>query len=201
MTGAAASAIPKRRQTLLFSATMPANVQYLADSILTRAVEVRITPEAPSPGTVEHHVYLVERRDKVALLEYLLSVTGPADVRITSFSLTEVAVRTFLNLMEKKGIAGLKCIFDLSVRQHKAGLLFFASNITSEIALAKIHAKLILIGNKDWKIAVTSSANLQINDKVEAGIVAADAGIYSFFLSKFDNTFHSSLKITKDGFD
>ena len=65
-------AIPEKRQTLLFSATMPPNVQYLADSILTRAVEVRIVSESPGPGTVEHHVYLVERKDKGALLEHLL---------------------------------------------------------------------------------------------------------------------------------
>jgi len=67
------SAIPKDRQTLLFSATMPASVQHLADSVLTRAVEVRITPESPAAGTVEHYVYLVERKNKGALLEHLLS--------------------------------------------------------------------------------------------------------------------------------
>ena len=66
-------AIPKERQTLLFSATMSPNIQYLADSILMRAVEVRITPDLPTPGTVEHYVYLVERKDKKALLKHLLS--------------------------------------------------------------------------------------------------------------------------------
>ncbi len=66
-------AIPKERQTLLFSATMPSNVQYLADSVLTRPVEIRIAPESPASGMVEHYVYLVERKDKPALLEHLLS--------------------------------------------------------------------------------------------------------------------------------
>jgi len=66
-------AIPTKRQTLLFSATMPPKVQHLADSILTRAVEVRIPSKSPAPGTVEHYVYLVERSDKKALLRHLLS--------------------------------------------------------------------------------------------------------------------------------
>lgn len=134
------------------------------------------------------------------LLEYVLSETGPAEVMLTSFSITEVAVRTFLNLTEEKKITGLQCIFDFSVKQHKAGLLFFASNITANIALAKCHAKLILIHNEKWRVAVVSSANLQINDKIEAGIIATTQEIFNFYYPKFIRSFDNSLKITPDDF-
>lgn len=134
------------------------------------------------------------------LLEYILSETGPAEVMLTSFSITEVAIRTFLNLTSEGKITGLQCIFDLSVKQHKAGLLFFASNITLNIALAKCHAKLILIMNEKWRVAVVSSANMQINDKIEAGIVATTLEVFNFYYPKFVRSFDNSLKITHNDF-
>ena len=67
------SCVPARRQTLLFSATMPASVQALADSLLRDPVEVRVAPERPAAEGVEHRVYFVERMDKLALLQTLLA--------------------------------------------------------------------------------------------------------------------------------
>ena len=66
------ASVPKERQTMLFSATMPKSIQHLANSILNDAVEIRITPEAPAAETVEHAVYLVEPKHKQDLLHYLL---------------------------------------------------------------------------------------------------------------------------------
>ncbi len=66
------AAVPKDRQTLFFSATMPAKVQSLADKILCEPVEIRVTPETPAAETVDHTVYFVERPDKRALLQHLL---------------------------------------------------------------------------------------------------------------------------------
>jgi len=64
--------VPKQRQTMLFSATMPSSILNLARSILTEPIEVRITPEAPAAETVEHTVYFVERQHKQDLLHHLL---------------------------------------------------------------------------------------------------------------------------------
>ena len=64
--------IPSKRQTLLFSATMPSSIQALADSILTDPVDVRIAVQAPAAETVDQKLYLVEARDKLALLHHLL---------------------------------------------------------------------------------------------------------------------------------
>ena len=66
------AALPRARQTLFFSATMPAKVQSLANGILSDPVEIRVTPEMPAAETVDHAVYFVERPDKQALLQHLL---------------------------------------------------------------------------------------------------------------------------------
>jgi ATP-dependent RNA helicase RhlE len=66
-------AVPKKRQTLLFSATMPPPIANLAASILTSPVEVFVTPAATTVEEVEQRVHLVSGADKPALLAHLLS--------------------------------------------------------------------------------------------------------------------------------
>jgi len=66
------AAVPKQRQSLLFSATMPDSIQHLADSILTDAVDIRIAPDRPAAENVEQAVYFVDLKDKTVLLQHLL---------------------------------------------------------------------------------------------------------------------------------
>jgi ATP-dependent RNA helicase RhlE len=65
-------ALPKARQTLLFSATMPPDVEALAQTMLVEPVRVRVAPAVTTAETVEQSVVFVERGDKRALLERLL---------------------------------------------------------------------------------------------------------------------------------
>ena len=68
--------VPKDRQTLLFSATMPAPIRKLADSILHEAVPVQVAPRVSAPApTVEHWAYQVEKSSKTKLLTRLLDHT------------------------------------------------------------------------------------------------------------------------------
>jgi ATP-dependent RNA helicase RhlE len=66
------AAVPRKRQTLFFSATMPPEIQSLADNILSNPVRVAVTPVSSTVDTVQQSVYFVEKRDKPALLEHLL---------------------------------------------------------------------------------------------------------------------------------
>lgn len=134
------------------------------------------------------------------LLEFLLMKTGPANVRITSFSITEVAIRSFLNLMETGIILKLECLFDISVKRHKLGLLYFVNNVASSIALTKCHAKLILIENDKWRISVIGSANFQVNDKIEAGVISTSPGFLEFYRNRFTSWFLKGILISKDEF-
>jgi ATP-dependent RNA helicase RhlE len=80
-------ALPARRQTLLFSATMPAEIARLADSILTDPVKVAVTPVASTVEQVEQRVMFVERADKRPLLGQLLR--DPAVDRALIFTRTK----------------------------------------------------------------------------------------------------------------
>jgi len=64
----------KKRQNLLFSATMPEKVEKLTEEFLEFPVKVEITPQATTAQTVEQKLYLVPNlRTKIELLQYLLA--------------------------------------------------------------------------------------------------------------------------------
>ncbi len=64
--------VPPRRQTLLFSATVPTDIRKLASELLSNPVQVSVAPEAPAAETVAQSVYLVEKSHKQDLLQQLL---------------------------------------------------------------------------------------------------------------------------------
>jgi ATP-dependent RNA helicase RhlE len=67
--------VPRRRQTLLFSATMPAAIRELAGDILCQPVPVQVARLSSPAPSVAHWVHYVERADKPALLARLLAHT------------------------------------------------------------------------------------------------------------------------------
>jgi ATP-dependent RNA helicase RhlE len=65
--------IPEKRQTALFSATMPKNVKALADGLLNDPVRVEVTPAATTVEKIEQKVLFVPKDKKRALLSELLN--------------------------------------------------------------------------------------------------------------------------------
>jgi len=64
--------VPVKRQTLFFSATMPKEIQHLADSILTNPERVEVTPVSSTADTIQQELYYVQKSDKRDLLAHIL---------------------------------------------------------------------------------------------------------------------------------
>jgi len=64
--------LPARRQTLMFSATMPREIRALAETILQKPVQVKVAGKSPAADTVKQALYFVDPPSKPALLEHLL---------------------------------------------------------------------------------------------------------------------------------
>lgn len=65
--------LPQKKQTLFFSATMPAEIQKLANTILVNPSKVEVTPVSSTAETINQSVYFVEKHDKKSLLIHLLA--------------------------------------------------------------------------------------------------------------------------------
>jgi ATP-dependent RNA helicase RhlE len=64
--------LPKKRQTLFFSATLPHDIKNLARDILVEPVRVEVTPTATTVEKITQSIYMVDRHSKQPLLEKLL---------------------------------------------------------------------------------------------------------------------------------
>ncbi len=64
--------LPEKRQTLFFSATMPPEIQKLANVLLTKPAKVEVTPASSTVDAIKQGLYHVDKSNKPALLLHLL---------------------------------------------------------------------------------------------------------------------------------
>jgi ATP-dependent RNA helicase RhlE len=64
--------LPQKRQTLFFSATMPTEIQSLANAILSNPEKVEVTPVSSTAETINQSLFFVDKNNKKSLLAHLL---------------------------------------------------------------------------------------------------------------------------------
>jgi ATP-dependent RNA helicase RhlE len=64
--------LPAKRQTLFFSATMPPEIQKLADMLLSHPAKIEVTPPSSTVDKIEQSLYYTSKSEKQKLLLYLL---------------------------------------------------------------------------------------------------------------------------------
>ena len=93
--------LPKKRQSLFFSATMPNNIVELSKKILTNPKKVEVSPVSSTAETVKQYVYYTNKSDKNALLFHILK--DPKIDKVLLFSRTKHgADKTTRNLIKQK---------------------------------------------------------------------------------------------------
>ena len=97
------AAIPEKRQTLFFSATIPANIAQLAGSMVHDPVRVEVAPTATTVESVDQRLYFVAASDKRSLLEHLLK-TDEAITRALVFTRTKHGADRVARHLRRAGI-------------------------------------------------------------------------------------------------
>ena len=97
------SELPKDRQTLFFSATLPAEIAELASDMLKRPAKVEVTPAASVSGNISQKVLFVEQMNKRALLTDLLK--GENIPRALVFTRTKHRANRIMRQLSNSGIS------------------------------------------------------------------------------------------------
>ena len=111
--------LPKERQTLFFSATMPSDIVTLANSMLHDPVHVTVTPPASVVETISQSVMFAEKAEKKDLLISLLRERSEGSVLV--FSRTKHGADRIARILTKAGIEGRAIHGDKSQNQRRAG--------------------------------------------------------------------------------
>lgn len=96
------STLPKHRQTLLFSATMPPEIEILADAILKSPTKVQISAETVTIDLVNQSVYHLEKSNKVPLLFEILK--KPDYEKVLIFCKTKYGADIIVKALEAESI-------------------------------------------------------------------------------------------------
>ncbi|MBF0357543.1 MAG: DEAD/DEAH box helicase [Magnetococcales bacterium] len=94
--------LPKKRQTLLFSATMPENIEELASGLLTNPVKVEVTPQATTVDKIKQTILYVDKVNKRKLLHHLIEKNNIQ--RALVFTRTKHAANKVAEELDKNGV-------------------------------------------------------------------------------------------------
>ncbi len=138
-------AMPKDRQSLLFSATMPKDIQHLADEILDQPTRVEVTPQTVAVDRIEQHLYYVGQKEKQGLLISLLQ--DPALARVIVFTRTKHGANRVARVLEKAGIASDAIHGNKSQSARQQALKRFKSGDARVLVATDIAARGIDVDN------------------------------------------------------
>lgn len=133
------SYMPEKRQSLLFSATMPPKIRMLAKSLLRDPVEIHIAPEMPAADTIEQRLYFVEWAYKSKLLVHLLA--NEKITRVLIFTQTKRRADMVLQVLLSEGFSADVIHSDRLQRERKQVMDDFRSGKTPILVASDIAAR------------------------------------------------------------
>jgi len=131
--------LPQKRQTLFFSATMPSEIQKLADSILNNPVKVEVTPVSSTAETIKQSVYFVEKENKLNLLTHILENDISDSVLV--FSRTKHGADKIARKLQKDKISAEAIHGNKSQNARQNALTNFKSGKTRVLVATDIAAR------------------------------------------------------------
>ncbi|MFW5691643.1 MAG: DEAD/DEAH box helicase, partial [Chloroflexota bacterium] len=131
--------LPDVRQTLLFSATMPPDIQALTQSILIDPVEVAVAQESTPVEAIKQQVYFVEKSDKRKLLKHLIDNSNMH--RTLVFTRTKHGANNLSQQLNKARISAEAIHGDKSQRARETALANFKRGKTQVLVATDIAAR------------------------------------------------------------
>lgn len=131
--------LPKKRQSLFFSATMPSNIVTLSKTILNNPVKVEVTPASSTADTVKQYVYFTNRTDKTNLLLHIIKENEIDKVLV--FSRTKHGADRIARNLKKKNIAAASIHGDKAQNQRQKVLKQFKEGGLTVLVATDIAAR------------------------------------------------------------
>lgn len=135
---AIAKLLPKERQTLLFSATMPPKIRKLAQSILNDPVEVKIAPSRPVEKIKQSAIFCYEDDKQRILTDILKQRRGE---RVIVFAASKHGVRDLSRDLRRCGIKAAEIHSDLDQQQREETIRGFRSGRIEVIVATDLLAR------------------------------------------------------------
>lgn len=131
--------LPKNRQNLLLSATMPKDIEVLANTILQNPVKVEVTPESSTVEKIEQSICFLTKDNKHYLLAKLLTETNIK--RALVFSRTKHGADKIVRKLEQSGVVSRAIHGNKSQNNRESALERFRSGEIKVLVATDIAAR------------------------------------------------------------
>lgn len=153
--------LPKKRQTLVFSATMPKVINNLVQDILNHPLKVQVNHNGPAPR-IAHGRFNVQREKRTALLKTLFAKNGMASTIV--FTRTKHKAKSLAVQLKKSGFNAVSLQGNLSQNQRRRAMDGFRSGSFKILVATDIAARGIDVSG------VSHVINYDLPDTVETYI-------------------------------
>jgi len=144
------SALPRKRQTLFFSATMPSEIIKLSNSILRNPSKIEVTPESPTVEAITQNLFFVDKGNKKNLL---IDTLQDSDIKSALvFTRTKHGANKVVKLLNKKNIGAEAIHGNKSQAARQRALENFKNQSTRILVATDIAARGIDIDELQYVI-------------------------------------------------
>lgn len=133
------SELPRKRQSLFFSATMPPNIQELSQRLLTNPVRVNVTPKSTSVERIEQQLMHVERAGKLSVIRQLLQ-SSEVD-RAIVFTKTKRGANMLADKLSRAGVRATAIHGNKSQNARQKALEAFRSKEVNVLVATDVAAR------------------------------------------------------------
>ena len=134
-----ASVLPEERQTMLFSATMPKQINELAQSYLNRPIRVEVTPPGKTADKITQSVHFIAKAEKPNLLVELLD--AHREERALVFCRTKHGSEKLMRHLDKLGFAADSIHGNKSQGQRDRAITAFKAGETKVLVATDVAAR------------------------------------------------------------
>ncbi|MCT4646532.1 MAG: DEAD/DEAH box helicase, partial [Carboxylicivirga sp.] len=139
--------IPKKRQTLFFSATIDQKIKKLAYSLVRRPIRIQISPKNPVAKNIDHSVAFIKMDDKRFFLERI--VRSHPEKKILAFVRTKVRCERVLKAMERVEVQAVSIHSDKTQDERDTVMKQFKTGEIKLLIATDVSARGIDIPNVD----------------------------------------------------
>ena len=133
--------LPRQRQNLMFSATMPKEIEQLAAGILQDPAFVKVDPVSSTVDRIDQSLYFVEKGNKKFLLPWLIKNLNPPVVNALVFSRTKHGADKIAKDLTKQGISAAAIHGNKSQTARQRALTNFKDHTTRVLIATDIAAR------------------------------------------------------------
>ena len=174
------AALPARRQSLFFSATMPPEIVKLADSILRNPSKVEITPDSPTVDIIKQYIYFVDKGNKSSLL---LDIFKDKNIKTALvFTRTKHGADKVVKILEKNNIKAEAIHGNKAQNARQRALANFKAQTTRVLVATDLASRGIDIDDMEFVInyELPNISETYVHRIGRTGRAGAEGTAYSF---------------------